>query len=659
MLLTGILAFCLLPSIVKAQRQDTLKEVRVEAEGKNKPVDVRQDFSAGQQVQQIEKNYRELYQTQSLANLLTQQTPVFVKSYGINGIATLSFRGASAAQSSVLWNGVPILNPALGVADVSLLSTGLFDRISLQYGSSSALYGSGNVGGALLLEQSEASFLPERQIKATIGGGSFGRRDINLKAQYQNRRWRVGLRAFYQYARNNFHYLDEQQVEKELNNAKLEAGGLLLNVDRNLAKEGATKEHALSLQLWYQQYLREIPPALFEQSSVKQQKDASYRSLLHWRKQGKRSHYYAKFSLNREDLRYRDGVVLPDNRNHVYQYYQELGWKYRLDAPGDGADEHLLLLYAPMQYAVAKGENIGSTENQFRPAMVAAYSYSAWGGRLKANAALRQEWVNGNAAPLLPGIGADFYLLKQNTTSSALSLQLQANLQRTYRIPTLNELYYFPGGNRNLKPEQGWNMDGGYVLKWAVGKMVHDDIRPLQLEHQVHGFNRNIKDWIYWLGGAIWTPYNIAEVHSRGMETDNTLSYHIGAWKLHAGVKYAYVLSTTVSSYMPNDGSAGKQIPYAPRYNGQSNLGFSYKGLFVNYNHTYTGYRFTTVDESQYLMPYQTGNVQVMYAIQKNEYSMRLSAQVQNVWNEDYEVVNARPMPGRYFLLSLQVGWQR
>ncbi len=654
-----MLAFCLFSIPARAQRQDTLKEVRVEAEGQRQHTDVRQDFGAGQQVQQIEKNYRELYQTQSLANLLSQQTPVFVKSYGINGIATLSFRGASAAQSSVLWNGVPILNPALGVADVSLLSTGMFDRISLQYGSSSALYGSGNVGGALLLEQSEPSFIRESQLKATIGGGSFGRRDLNLKAQYQDQRWRVGLRAFYQYANNNFHYLNELHEEKELDNARLEAGGLLLHIDRNLAKEGAVKEHVLSLQFWYQQYLRQIPPALFEQSSVKEQKDASYRSLLHWRKQLQRSHYYAKFSLNREDLRYRDGVVLPDNRNHLYQYYQELGWKYRLDAPDAGRDEHFLLLYAPLQYAVARGENIGSTESQFRPAMVVAYSYSAWDGRLKANAALRQEWVNGGAAPLLPGIGAGFYLLKKETASTTLSLQLQANLQRTYRIPTLNELYYFPGGNRNLKPEQGWNMDGGYIIKWALGKAANDDTRTLQAEHQVHGFNRNIEDWIYWLGGAIWTPYNIAEVHSRGMETDNSLSYRLGSCKLHAGFKYAYVLSTTVSSYMPNDGSVGKQIPYAPRYNGQANLGFSYKGLFVNYNHTYTGYRFTTVDESQYLMPYRTGNVQVMYTYLKRAYSMRLSAQVQNVWGEDYEVVNARPMPGRYFLLSLQVGWQR
>ncbi len=659
-LLLRILTISLLPVPAWGQsREDTLKEVQIHAPGKDSTTDMRKSFAAGQQVQSIEKNYRELYQNQNLATLLAQQTPVFIKSYGINGMATLSIRGASSAQSSVLWNGVPILNPALGVADVSILSTGLFDNISLLYGSSSALYGSGNVGGALLLEQNDPSFVPNKQVRATFGGGSFGRGDITFKAQYQEQRWRVGIRAFYQRALNNFSYLDEQQQERRLDNAKLEAGGALLSADYNLSKKAGAKEHVLSLQLWYQQYFREIPPALFEQSSVKQQKDVSYRSLLHWRKQTLRSHYYAKGSFNREDLRYKDGVVLPDNKNNVYQYYQELGWKYRLDAVDkESPHEHYFLLYAPLQYAEARGENISNKESQFRPAFVAAYSYSAWHGRLKANAALRQEWVNGSAAPLLPGAGADLALLTLGKKRSGVKLRLQANVQRTYRIPTLNELYYFPGGNRNLKPEQGWNTDAGYVLAYQYKDAAGSDLPLFQLDHQVHAFNRNIHDWIYWLGGAIWTPYNIAEVHSRGLETDNTLNCQLGQWKLHVGMKYAYVLSTTITSYLPNDGSIGKQIPYAPRYNGQANLGFAFKGLFFNYNHTYTGYRFTTVDESQYLEPYQTGNLQAMYTFLKRVYSFRVSAQVQNIWNTDYEVVNARPMPRRYFLCSIQVGWQ-
>lgn len=636
--------------------QDTLKEVRI-IEQQRDSADVRRLFTAGQQTQTIEKVYRDLYNTQSLANLLSQQTPVFVKSYGINGIATLSIRGASAAQSTVLWNGVPILNPALGVADISILSTGLFDKISLQYGSSAALFGSGNVGGALLLEQYPATFSKDKLVELTLGGGSYGRRDIGAKALWQNDRWRISLRGFYQHTVNDFSYRNDQQEEQKLSNAQLDAGGGLLTADYKLGRQDGG-EQVLSLQVWYQQYRREIPPALFEQYSVKKQTDASLRSLLGWHKQTKRSYLYAKASLNREYLHYQDSVVLPDNRNNVTQYYHELGWKYRLDAPGtEKTFEHYVLLFSPLQYAVAKGNNISSKEEQFRPAIVATYSLSAWKGRLKANAALRQEWVNGKAAPMLPGAGADFGLLQLERQKTELSLRLQGNVQRSYRIPTLNELYYFPGGNINLKPEQGWNVDGGYAFTFSLHNKRGEQL--LAIDHQLHAFNRNIRDWVYWLGGAIWTPYNIAEVHSRGIETDNTIRLTTGPVQWHVGMKYAYVLSTTVSSYQPNDGSAGKQIPYAPRYNGQFNAGCTIARLFLNYNHTYTGYRFVTVDESQYLAPYQTGNLQLLYNWTPGNYRLGVSAQVQNIWNTRYEVVNARPMPGRYFLMSLQLGWRQ
>ncbi|WP_157977005.1 TonB-dependent receptor [Taibaiella helva] len=635
--------------------QDTLKEVRI-LEQHRDSADVRKLFTAGQQTQTIEKVYKDLYSTQSLANLLSQQTPVFVKSYGINGIATLSLRGASAAQSTVLWNGVPILNPALGVADISILSTGLFDRISLQYGSSAALFGSGNVGGALLLEQYAATFTKDKLVDLTLGGGSYGRRDIGAKAVWQNNRWRVSLRGFYQHTANDFPYANDQGEERKLSNARLNAGGGLFTADYKLGRQDA--EQVLSLQVWYQQYRREIPPALFEQYSVKKQTDASLRSLLGWHKQTRRSYFYAKASLNREYLHYQDSVVLPDNRNNITQYYQELGWKFRLDASvPEKTFEHYVLLFSPLQYAVAKGNNISNKEEQFRPAIVATYSLSAWKGRLKANAALRQEWVNGKAAPLLPGAGADFSLLQLDRQRTAIDLRLQGNVQRSYRIPTLNELYYFPGGNINLKPEQGWNIDGGYAFVFLLHNKRAESL--LRVDHQLHAFNRNIHDWVYWLGGAIWTPYNIAEVHSRGMETDNTIRLTTGPVQWHVGMKYAYVLSTTVSSYQPNDGSAGKQIPYAPRYNGQVNAGCTIARLFLNYNHTYTGYRFVTVDESQYLEPYQTGNLQLLYNWTPGNYRLGLSAQIQNLWNTRYEVVNARPMPGRYFIVSLQLGWRQ
>jgi iron complex outermembrane receptor protein len=81
------------------------------------------------------------YQMQSLANLLTQQVPVFVKSYGFNGLATLNFRGSSSAQSAVYWNGIPIQNAALGIADVSTLPVAFMQKVNIVYGGFGCLMG--------------------------------------------------------------------------------------------------------------------------------------------------------------------------------------------------------------------------------------------------------------------------------------------------------------------------------------------------------------------------------------------------------------------------------------------------------------------------------------------------------------------------------------
>ena len=59
-----------------------------------------------------------------------------------------------------------------------------------------------------------------------------------------------------------------------------------------------------------------------------------------------------------------------------------------------------------------------------------------------------------------------------------------------------------------------------------------------------------------------------------------------------------------------------------------------------------TGYRFTTTDESSYLQPYQTGNVQLMYSLPVHGRQWQFTAQCNNIWNEQYQVVASRPMPG-------------
>ncbi len=593
------------------------------------------DFSPGQKLTVIDSTTLLQYRMQSIANLLVQQVPVFIKSYSFNGLATLNFRGSSAAQSQVLWNGVPIQNAALGIADVSTLPVMFMTRVNVLYGGAAALYGSGNVGGILLLENGDAIFGKGTALSLSGSAGSFKQYAGGGDIQFSFRKWYVSVKSLLQSSANDFNYIDNNGKSLQQANSQLKSNASILHI---AYKSGV--HSVVGLSAWMQQYDREIPPALYERQSVKKQIDGSLRLLLDWNKKQEQNNWYAKSSFIKDDIKYDDDALLLHTSATAYQYYQEIGWKKNWGKEGQ------LLLFVPIQVSWMKAMQNSSIKQQDRKAIAGAYNIKLLKNRLSLAANARIEAVDsvgvwsGNAQHFfLPGINGAFAITSW--------LMLRANMQRTYRVPTLNELYYFPGGNTSLKPEQGWNQDAGYTIDFKIGNWT--------LYHDLAAFNRNIQDWIIWLGGAIWTPHNIAEVHSRGVETENRFVYTINKWKLHAGLNTAYVLATTVKSYAYNDGSIGKQIPYTPRYNGQLNVGFTYKRLYFNYNHTYTGYRYTVADESAYLLPYNTGNVQLSYGALLLQHNLQLTAQFNNIWDAHYNIVFSRPMPGVNYFMGLKI----
>lgn len=601
-----------------------LREVRVQGRKKEQPfTDLRlADFASGMQQVVIDSALLHQYALQQVSQLLAQQTSVFVRAYGINGIATLNFRGASSAQSQVLWNGVPLNSASVGATDISLLSTNQFSRVQLLYGGSAALLGSGNVGGALLLDNDwETRDTLSYHSNLAVEYGSFGQIRGNVKQRFQSGRWTAGLNLNGRVAKNNFPFTDLQGKQQVLTHATLGAGSLMAQMSYAFSDSSFIRT-----ALWTQQYTREIPAALFETLSRKRQYDQSTRALLHAQYAHRAQVWYGKFSLSRERLHFDDSLISLYTDNRVGQIYSELGWRAKLGRVGE------LLVFAPLTFSAMKSDHDTIRRGQNRWALAVAYSKELFQGSIRLNASARGEKV-GVHRFLLPGMNLVWHPFRAVT--------FRANLQRSYRLPTLNELYFNPGGNPQLKPEQGWSADMGYRLELPVSTW-------LSLHQESSVFARRMRDWIFWFGGAIWTPHNIATVYSRGIETTNTMTCRIrpsvSCW---IGLNTSFVLATTVASYQPGDGSIGKQIPYSPRYNGQVNAGCSWRQFRVNYNHTYTGYRFITVDESGYLAPYRTGNLYLSWTKSLGRYTLVASAFVTNLWNTSYQVVAGRPVPGR------------
>jgi iron complex outermembrane receptor protein len=369
---------------------------------------------------------------------------------------------------------------------------------------------------------------------------------------------------------------------------------------------------------------------------VKKQTDKALRIFLGFEKEYSSSiKLYTKTAYIKDELHYEDVSILMRTQNKTQQFYQEFGWKKSI------RHQQEILIFTPITIAWMRPHLDTITRYQNRFAIAAAYSIKALKQKLHYALNARFETINATNIFLI-GTNARFAVHPY--------VQLRANLQKSYRAPTLNEWYFQPGGNVNLKPEKGWNADAGYELTMPLKNNI-------LLKHDLSMFNRNIQDWILWYGGSIWTPHNIAKVHSRGIESFNSLHWKYGDWQTQLGLNSSFVLATTIKSHQANDGSIGKQIPYSPRYNGQALVGFSFKKISCKYNHTYTGYRFVTTDESQYVAPYHTGNIFAAYDLDLKKTRLQINIQCNNLWNEKYQVVHLRPMPLRNWAMGFNAAF--
>ena len=108
------------------------------------------EANAGARVTHISPAVLQANKTRSLAELLTDHTSIYIKSLGTGALSTASFRGTSASQTRVNWNGINITPPLSGTFDFSQIPVFFTDNINLYYGSSHVKNGTGAIGGMLI-----------------------------------------------------------------------------------------------------------------------------------------------------------------------------------------------------------------------------------------------------------------------------------------------------------------------------------------------------------------------------------------------------------------------------------------------------------------------------------------------------------------------------
>lgn len=553
----------------------------------------------------------------SLAELLSRTGGVYIRNYGPGTLATASLRGGSAAHTAILWNGIPIQSPMLGLNDLSLLPLGLMDEVRIHYGSSGAAWGNGAVGGALMLENRLAG--PEGWFLRLDGqAGQYGQEEQQVALRFRGARTGFVTRLFRGSAGNAYHFRLEPGMPRQRQvHAAYSRAGLLQECYWQPAPG-----HQISAHAWWQQNHRLIPPTTVQQRSEALQDDQALRGTLQWRYSGRRHSFQLKGGWFDERVDFRDPLA---------GVAAQTGFR-------------TLIVEAEMQRDLAPGWTLqgGGTHSRTRAraeayegiprlARTALFAQLRWSrGILAVQGQARQEWDRSRAVPVQPALALSLHPRPW--------LDLRARASRHFRLPTANDLFWRPGGNPDLRHESGWGQEAGWILRLPFG---------LTWESTV--YHRHIRDWILWSvaeGQPFWSANNIARVRSRGTEqrlewkgrlSDGNLDLHLG---------YDLTRSTNEQAVNRPQIAAGSQLIYVPVHQAFAGLSLQWRGWSLDYQHRHTG----GVEGVQTALPgFDTGWATLAKSLDLGPHQARLHLQVDNVWDETYRVVERRPMPGRWF----------
>ncbi len=600
-------------------------------------------YQAGAKIVSIPGDQIIIGQASSIDQLLMRFTPVYLKS-NAGGLSTIRLRGTSPNHTSVNFGGININSLTLGHSNMSEVPAFLFDRLDLQYGSSSATNGSGSIGGALHLGLSN-NWTDGMKLKTTISEGSFGEQFYGAKLFAGNGQFESVTRMFYFGLKNNFPF----------NNPKIgnvEHPGIFRDMQRGAAIEnyGMIQElnyrfrenETLKSALWLEHDWHEIQLTMQENSTVNSPEILDNKNIRFW----------SDYVNSKNPLNFKAGLGFV----HDMQVYD-----------GDqlqkiGTNRLIAELEAKQDLTTYFGYKFG-TKYEFIKPDVYAYSsevidyeqqadlyfssfYSVW-NRLKLTLNLRQQFITNFKAPFTPAIGAEYRILNREFSV----VKLNGNIAKSYRIPTFNDRYWGTQGNTNLKPEDGMNYELG--LNYALCT------ENIQTDVKLNAFYMDVKNWIEWrLGSVEWTAQNVMEVVSKGIEFQSNTDWFVKQLKFNFRVNYSYNPIESVKDESPTS-ITNRQLIYVPRYIGNSYLRLNYLDWNFFVDGSFTGKRYADYSGSFFmpkgfeLDPYVLANCGVSRKISWKKQVLYLSFALNNILNTDYQNERFYAMPGRSFRIGI------
>lgn len=577
-----------------------------------------------------------LYQNQSLNQYLLAETPLSIKSYG-TGAATMTLRGLAASHTALLWNGINLQNPLTGIMDISLLNVGATQQVNLKLGGGAALFGSGAIGGTVLLDNQQ----PQKEgLHGQFGYGLGTNNWENRVGQfdYKYKKIAASIRYSSQRATNDFEFRNTAEIGQPLqksHNSAYHLSNFSGNFYAQLSKKDFLKSH-----FWRSTNFREIAPTMTAATDGAFYKDTSNRLLIEW------IHFFKKSYLKLRnasifDKNFYESNTIKNSQNGIHSRITEGEWNYNF------SDKHFFRVGINNTYDYSSNNNYKDSPHRNRFAIFVNDAFSTRFITLTGN--IRQEWVDNNITPTTFSVGFEKLFLKKANDEMGHKMRwiLRGAISRNFNVPTFNDLYWTQLGNPNLVNENGWSSEIGVTFK--------DKGLENQWEMYSTFFNINIKNRIVWLPDVDgrWRPTNLNRVYSKGAEFGAKYNYSGSIWQYRMVINYQLAQAT--------DGNGDVQL-YVPLHSGNASLTGRFKKWYATWQQSASSRRYSTTDKKAWTNPFTLVNSVLGYSpsvCASNERNILLNMdfrlRIENVLNTDYEVIRFYPTARRLYRLEISI----
>ena len=602
----------------------------------------------------------------SVADAIRYFSGVQIKDYGgVGGLKTINVRSMGSQHVGVFYDGVQLGNAQNGQIDLGKYSLENMESVTLYNGQRSASLQSAKdyaSASAVYLQTRTPSFEGGKRnnLHFKLAGGSFG--TVNPSALWEQRlsdRVSNSFNAEFLYTTGKYKFTYSKKDGYDTTAVRQNGDVRAVRVEEGLF--GKLKgDGSWKARIYFYNSERGYPGAFVRQEPGKfRHEDRQWDTDLF--AQGSMFQRFGNYSFNVNvkyaydylhylaDPRIDVSTVYVNNHYHQQEVYLSTANEYRIS---DWWDASLAVDWQMNTLDADLINFVCPTRNTLLTALATSFRFR----HLKLQGSLLHTFVNDRTRE----VGADAgkrnaftpTAVIQYTPFDAMDLSFRAFCKRIFRMPTLNDLYYTFVGNKYLKPEYTVQYDAGITYGKRFSSSSFSDI-----ELTVDGYYNEVENKIVAVPASNqfqWTMINLGLVKIKGLDAAAKAGMTFG--KVAADIRLTYTWQKAQDFTDPASPYYGGQIPYIPWHSGSAVAGISFGGWAFNYSFIYTGERYESVANTpeNYVQPWYTSDMSISRTLPlKSGDYLKLNLEINNIFNQQYEVVQCYPMPGTNFKIIL------